>query len=194
MPGFSRHMYLSEYNLGTFFSFRANASLNLESQIKKVDGLVSGFEKSLSEDGPVPDVPNAMKAHTENIQVRKYSSLHSMKNTTGLASWHVLNCRTTLDMFRPSEGLWQEQRMTWRSWVRIWRLRSSCVAPCSRATRSTAQTLTAKEEKSSSCRCAMKTSPTSLMRGEGAHRKIKRLDSLTSVQICFLCVNVLKNR
>lgn len=109
-------------------------------------------------------------------------------------SWHILNCWPTLDMFRPSEGLWQEQRMTWRSWVRIWRLQSSCVAPCSRATRSTAQTLTAKKEMSSSCRCAMKMLPTSLMRGESAHRIIKRLDwCITSVQICFLCVNFLKN-
>lgn len=87
MTGFSRHTYLSESDLGTFISFRANASLNLESQIKKVDGLVSGFEKSLSEDGPVPDVPNAIKAHTEDIQVRKYSSLHSMK--IGEPDWGV---------------------------------------------------------------------------------------------------------
>lgn len=72
-------MYLSKYILGTFISVRANASLNLESQIKKVDGLVSGFEKSLSEDGPVPDVPNAIKAHTEDIQVRKYSSIYQWK-------------------------------------------------------------------------------------------------------------------
>ena len=53
--------------------FRASASLNLERQINKVDGLVSGFEKNLSEDGPIPDVSNAIPAHADNIQVRKGS-------------------------------------------------------------------------------------------------------------------------
>lgn len=59
--------------------FRANASLNLEGQIKKVDGLVSGFEIKLSEDSPVPDVPNAIKDRSEDIQVRKSSFPHSFK-------------------------------------------------------------------------------------------------------------------
>lgn len=65
--------------LNTIIFFRANASLNLESQIKKVDGLVSGFEKKLSEDGPIPDVPNAIKSHSQDIQVRKSSFAHSFK-------------------------------------------------------------------------------------------------------------------
>lgn len=51
--------------------FRANASLNLLNQMKKVDGLVSGFEKNLSEDGPIPDEPNAIKKHIQDIQVSK---------------------------------------------------------------------------------------------------------------------------
>lgn len=54
--------------------FRANASLNLVNQMKKVDGLVSGFEKNLSEDGPIPDEPNAIKNHIQDIQVSKSSS------------------------------------------------------------------------------------------------------------------------
>lgn len=41
--------------------------------MKKVDGLVSGFEKSLSEDGAISDVPNAIKSHAADIQVRKSS-------------------------------------------------------------------------------------------------------------------------
>lgn len=53
--------------------FRARASLNLEGQIKKVDGLVSGFEKNLSKDGAIPDVPNAIKSHAVDIQVRMSS-------------------------------------------------------------------------------------------------------------------------
>lgn len=61
--------------------FRANASLNLESQIKKVDGLVSAFEKKLSEDGPIPDVPNAIKSQSQDIQVRK-SSFAFFQNLT----------------------------------------------------------------------------------------------------------------
>nr|XP_046265343.1 envoplakin a [Scatophagus argus] len=59
--------------LADLFTKKANASLNLESQIKKVDGLVSGFEKRLSEDGPIPDVPNAIKARNEDIQYQRKS-------------------------------------------------------------------------------------------------------------------------
>jgi hypothetical protein len=51
------------------FFYRANASLNLEKQIKKVDGIVSGFEEKLNKDGPIPDVPNAIQARTQEIQV-----------------------------------------------------------------------------------------------------------------------------
>ncbi|XP_076585532.1 envoplakin a [Chaetodon auriga] len=59
--------------LADLYTKKANASLNLESQIKKVDGLVSGFEKKLSEDSPVPDVPNAIQAHTVDIQYQQKS-------------------------------------------------------------------------------------------------------------------------
>lgn len=58
---------------------RANASLNLENQIKKVDGLISGFEENLSQDGPILDVPNAVQARAENIQVRTSAFLHPFK-------------------------------------------------------------------------------------------------------------------
>lgn len=53
--------------------FRANASLNLESQIKKVDGIVSGFEEKLSADGTVLDAPYAVQVKTEEIQVRNFN-------------------------------------------------------------------------------------------------------------------------
>nr|XP_019939458.1 PREDICTED: envoplakin [Paralichthys olivaceus] len=59
--------------LADLYSKKANASLNLERQINKVDGLVSGFEKNLSEDGPIPDVPNAIQAHADNIQYQRKS-------------------------------------------------------------------------------------------------------------------------
>ncbi|XP_044046418.1 envoplakin a [Siniperca chuatsi] len=59
--------------LADLYTKKANASLNLEGQIKKVDGLVSGFEKNLSKDGPVPDVPNAIQARTEDIQYQRKS-------------------------------------------------------------------------------------------------------------------------
>lgn len=39
--------------------------------MKKVDGLVSGFEHTLSGEGPIPDEPNALKTHLHNIQVSK---------------------------------------------------------------------------------------------------------------------------
>ncbi|CAJ1053649.1 envoplakin a [Xyrichtys novacula] len=57
--------------LADLYGKKANASLNLENQIKKVDGLVSGFEKNLSDDGPITDVPNAIQARADEIQAQK---------------------------------------------------------------------------------------------------------------------------
>uniref|UniRef100_A0A8D3B614 Envoplakin a n=1 Tax=Scophthalmus maximus TaxID=52904 RepID=A0A8D3B614_SCOMX len=59
--------------LADLYTKKANASLNLQSQIKKVDGLVSGFERKLSEDGPIPDEPNAIQSHIEDIQYQRKS-------------------------------------------------------------------------------------------------------------------------
>ncbi|KAM8771445.1 envoplakin a [Acanthopagrus schlegelii] len=57
--------------LADLYTKKANASLNLENQIKKVDGLVSGFEKKLSEDGPIPEQPNAIKTHADDLQSQR---------------------------------------------------------------------------------------------------------------------------
>ncbi|XP_036392249.1 envoplakin a [Megalops cyprinoides] len=54
--------------LADLYAKKANASLNLENQIKKVDGIVSGFEKQLATDAAVPDAPNAIQARTQEIQ------------------------------------------------------------------------------------------------------------------------------
>ncbi|XP_071360626.1 envoplakin a [Trachinotus anak] len=62
----NKHDSIAE--LADLYTKKANASLNLESQIKKVDGLVSGFEKKLSEDGPISDAPNAIQTHINDIQ------------------------------------------------------------------------------------------------------------------------------
>ncbi|TKS68814.1 Envoplakin 210 kDa cornified envelope precursor protein [Collichthys lucidus] len=59
--------------LADLYNKKANASLNLERQINKVDGLVSGFEKKLSEDGPILDEPHAIQARTEDIQCQQRS-------------------------------------------------------------------------------------------------------------------------
>ncbi|XP_034747808.1 envoplakin a [Etheostoma cragini] len=59
--------------LSDLYTKKANASLSLERQIKKVDGLVSGFEKNLSEDGSIPDGPSAIQARTEDIQYQRRS-------------------------------------------------------------------------------------------------------------------------
>ncbi|XP_015254605.1 PREDICTED: envoplakin-like [Cyprinodon variegatus] len=59
---------------------QANASLNLENQIKKVDGLVSGFERNLSVDGPIPDLPNAIQARTQDIQSQQRSVAAAQKD------------------------------------------------------------------------------------------------------------------
>ncbi|XP_049425847.1 envoplakin a [Epinephelus fuscoguttatus] len=57
--------------LADLYTKKANASLNLERQIKKVDGLVSGFEKNLSDDGPIPDVPNAIQTRADDLQYQR---------------------------------------------------------------------------------------------------------------------------
>uniref|UniRef100_A0A667ZXF4 Envoplakin a n=1 Tax=Myripristis murdjan TaxID=586833 RepID=A0A667ZXF4_9TELE len=52
----------------SFLSLRANASLNLEGQINKVDGIVSGFEDKLSQDNSIPDAPDAIQTRAQEIQ------------------------------------------------------------------------------------------------------------------------------
>ncbi|XP_054459877.1 envoplakin a [Anoplopoma fimbria] len=59
--------------LADLYTKKANASLNLESQIKKVDGLVSGFERKLSDDGPIPDVPSAIQVRAEDLRYQRKS-------------------------------------------------------------------------------------------------------------------------
>uniref|UniRef100_A0A3B5M8V2 Envoplakin a n=1 Tax=Xiphophorus couchianus TaxID=32473 RepID=A0A3B5M8V2_9TELE len=60
--------------LADLYNKKANASLNLENQIQKVDGLVSGFERNLSADGPIPDIPNAIQARAEDRQRRSVAA------------------------------------------------------------------------------------------------------------------------
>uniref|UniRef100_A0A3B4ACH6 Uncharacterized protein n=1 Tax=Periophthalmus magnuspinnatus TaxID=409849 RepID=A0A3B4ACH6_9GOBI len=50
---------------------KANASLNLERQIQKVDGIVSNLENNLSADGPISDDPNAVQRRAEDIRNQK---------------------------------------------------------------------------------------------------------------------------
>ncbi|KPP79310.1 envoplakin-like [Scleropages formosus] len=54
--------------LTDLYKKKANASLNLENQIKKVDTMISGFEKQLSNDSTIPDLPNATQTRTQEIQ------------------------------------------------------------------------------------------------------------------------------
>ncbi|XP_053493210.1 envoplakin a [Ictalurus furcatus] len=54
--------------LNDLYTKKANASLNLENQIRKVDGIVSGFEKQLSKDGPVSDFPSALQNRIHELQ------------------------------------------------------------------------------------------------------------------------------
>ncbi|XP_074486683.1 envoplakin a [Sebastes fasciatus] len=68
----NKHDSIAE--LADLYTKKGNASLQLENQIKKVDGLVSGFEKKLSDDGPIPDVPSAIQARAEDIQYQQKSA------------------------------------------------------------------------------------------------------------------------
>ncbi|XP_006635532.2 envoplakin a [Lepisosteus oculatus] len=50
------------------YTRKANASMELENQIKKVDGIIAGFESRLAKDTGVPDTPNAIQTHTQDLQ------------------------------------------------------------------------------------------------------------------------------
>lgn len=95
---------------------RANSSLNLENQIKKVDGLVSGFEKNLSEDGPITDVPNAIQARADDIKVRTLVKLNHIHATfflpTSVLDLSAFETRASSVLFSISGRLWQQLRAT----------------------------------------------------------------------------------
>ncbi|KAG9350409.1 hypothetical protein JZ751_026769 [Albula glossodonta] len=57
--------------LADLYNKKATASLELENQIKKVDGIVSGFEKKLAADTAIPDAPNAIQARAQEIQAMR---------------------------------------------------------------------------------------------------------------------------
>ncbi|KAJ8283836.1 hypothetical protein COCON_G00026860 [Conger conger] len=57
--------------LADLFSKKAKASLDLENQIRKVDGFVSGYEKKLAADTTIPDTPNAIQARTQDLQAMR---------------------------------------------------------------------------------------------------------------------------
>ncbi|KAJ0050675.1 hypothetical protein NL108_005058 [Boleophthalmus pectinirostris] len=57
--------------LSDLYAKKANASLNLERQIKKVDGIVSNLEKNLSADGPISNDLNAIQRHADDVQSQK---------------------------------------------------------------------------------------------------------------------------
>lgn len=59
--------------LADLYAKKANASLNLERQINKVDGIVSDLEKNLSADGTITDEPNAIQTRAKDIQSQKRS-------------------------------------------------------------------------------------------------------------------------
>ncbi|KAG5853745.1 hypothetical protein ANANG_G00029530 [Anguilla anguilla] len=57
--------------LSDLFNKKAKASLELENQIKKVDGFVSGFEKKLAADSAIPDAPNSIQTRTQELQAMR---------------------------------------------------------------------------------------------------------------------------
>lgn len=109
-------MFCSATKLNIIFPLRANASLNLENQIKKVDDLVSGFEKKLSEDGPVPDVPNAIQDRLSDIEVSKYLlKILPLPQKMVLLKYAAAMCFKFHFFFvdiRASVSLWQQLRVT----------------------------------------------------------------------------------
>ncbi|XP_072225362.1 envoplakin [Leuresthes tenuis] len=51
------------------YNKKATASMFLEKQIEKVDGIVSGFEKELAKDGAILDETNALQSRSRKLQV-----------------------------------------------------------------------------------------------------------------------------
>ncbi|XP_066560327.1 envoplakin [Amia ocellicauda] len=64
----AKNKYSDVAGLSDLYNKKANASLNLENQIKKVDSIVSGFETKLAEDTGIPDAPNASQARIQELQ------------------------------------------------------------------------------------------------------------------------------
>ncbi|XP_028260646.1 envoplakin a [Parambassis ranga] len=100
----ANNKYDSLAALADLYKKKANASLNLESQIKKVDGLVSGFEKKLSEDGPIPDRPNAIQARSEDIQSQQKSVAAAQDDVKKLSQ----NLETTEQLCSSLQQSYQE--------------------------------------------------------------------------------------
>ncbi|XP_068177424.1 envoplakin a [Antennarius striatus] len=71
--------------LADLYGKKANASLNLQNQIHTVDGLVSGFERKLSDDGPIPDSSNAIKDRIWDIQTQQKSVAAAKGDMTKLS-------------------------------------------------------------------------------------------------------------
>lgn len=57
--------------LTSFYGEEAKASLNLETQIKKTDDTISGFEGILAKEGSIPYSPNALQDKVNDIQKMK---------------------------------------------------------------------------------------------------------------------------
>lgn len=67
------------------FNIRANASMVLERQLRKMDSTVSGFEKQLSDDDAIPDRPSAIQIRTQEIQVKT----HFILNLVGCIPFNI---------------------------------------------------------------------------------------------------------
>uniref|UniRef100_A0A3Q4G0D4 Envoplakin-like n=1 Tax=Neolamprologus brichardi TaxID=32507 RepID=A0A3Q4G0D4_NEOBR len=50
------------------YNKKATASMYLEKEIKNVEGVVSGFEKELAEDGTILDQPNSLQSRNQKLQ------------------------------------------------------------------------------------------------------------------------------
>uniref|UniRef100_A0AAY5EQT3 Desmoplakin SH3 domain-containing protein n=1 Tax=Electrophorus electricus TaxID=8005 RepID=A0AAY5EQT3_ELEEL len=72
--------------LNDLYARKANSSLNLENQIKKVDGAVSGFEKQLSKDGAISDAPNAIQNRMQELKPEMQKLAKDLETTEKLCS------------------------------------------------------------------------------------------------------------
>lgn len=62
-------IYQKSTEIFVFLFPRSSASMFLEKQIQKVDGVVSGFENQLAKDATILDKPSALQTCNQELQV-----------------------------------------------------------------------------------------------------------------------------
>lgn len=80
-----------------FLFTRATASMFLEKQMQKVDGVLSGFEEQLAKDGVILDKPDALQQRSQQLQV-----LYFVMNFQDRLIWMPQNLKPLFFLLMPN--------------------------------------------------------------------------------------------